>query len=310
MSKKYIYNGLKNKINKILNTTDNKGFILKSEATQHSINNIKVLAKNISNIELQILINDVHILYNSDSYLFKSEVANKLNNKLITFGESVTSNLTKIYPENYNEFISTVVNVLTEHSDNSAIVGGFVRDTLLNKNTSEIKDIDFVTDIPYDILVSLFTSANLKVKEVGKQFLVLLVVDPQNSNNQIEIANYRTDINQTGRSTDVRIGSIDEDANRRDFTINALYYNLTTKEVLDPTGYGINSIMSNELKFIGNPKDRIKEDYLRVFRFYRFIGKGLIPHPKSLSTCRSMFAEAIKNTEPQRIVNEIERIVL
>lgn len=112
------------------------------------------------------------------------------------------------------------------------------------------------------------------------------------------------------RPTEVEIGTIHDDAMRRDFTINALYENPVTGEILDPTGKGLSDVKNRVLRFIGNPKDRIQEDYLRVFRFYRFLAcKGLTPDIKSMKACRQYFNEAYENTTSERVRLELERMV-
>lgn len=112
------------------------------------------------------------------------------------------------------------------------------------------------------------------------------------------------------KPSSVEIGNIYEDAVRRDFTINALYENPLTGEILDPTGKGLSDVKGRTLRFIGNPKDRIQEDYLRVFRFYRFLAtKNLNPDVKSLKACRQFFDEAYKNTTPERVRLEMERLI-
>ena len=128
----------------------------------------------------------------------------------------------------------------------------------------------------------------------------------------VEIANFRKDgVTLDGRRpVEVEIGTIEEDAVRRDFTINALYENPITGQILDPTGKGLSDIKSRTLRFVGKPKDRIREDYLRVFRFFRFLAcKNLQPDIKSIKACREMFNESYENTTPERVRLELERMI-
>jgi hypothetical protein len=198
-----------------------------------------------------------------------------------------------------------VVEVLRA-SKNSCLVGGCVRDTLINK---EPKDFDFVTDIAYDDLERLFVDAGFTVKEAGKQFLVLIVTK---DGVDYEIANFRKDGTYVDgrRPESVEIGTIYDDAERRDFTVNALYLNLTDIQLIDPTGQGIDDIKEKTLRFVGKPKDRIEQDFLRVFRFYRFLDKGFTPESNSLSAVREFFSEAYTKTAPERIRVELERITM
>jgi len=202
--------------------------------------------------------------------------------------------------------LGKVLEVLQVHSNNSCLVGGSVRDILLDKKP---KDFDFVTDGTYNDLKNAFLEEGFEIKETGKQFLVLKVYK---NNKEFEIALYRKDGTYTnGRHPDnVEIGDIFSDAQRRDFTINSLYYNLNDMKLLDPTAKGIEDLLNKTLRFNGKPKHRIKEDYLRVFRFYRFLDKlSFKPDSKSIKAVRTLFNEAIKNTDGERVRNEIERIV-
>ena len=201
--------------------------------------------------------------------------------------------------------LSHIFFLLSEHSDNNYLVGGCVRDEFLD---IEPKDYDIVTDIHMDITKPLFEKHGWSVKECGEAFLVLNI---SKDGEQYEIANFRKEgVYLDGRRpTKVEIGTLEEDAIRRDFHINALYENPRTKQILDPTGKGLYDMKNRVLRFIGNPKDRIKEDYLRVFRFYRFLTcKHLDPDPKSLKACRQFFDEAYKKTKPERVRLELEKM--
>lgn len=192
-------------------------------------------------------------------------------------------------------------------SSNTRLVGGCVRDFILGK---EPKDYDIVTDLHMEDVIGRLTKEGWKVDETGKQFLVLTVSSPKG--NIYEIANYRKDgVYLDGRRPEaVEIGTIEEDARRRDFTVNAIYYNHKDSSIYSPIPSAISDLAARKLKFIGKPEERIKEDYLRVFRFYRFIQeKSFTPDIKSLKACRTHFEEAIKNTSGERIRNEIERMV-
>jgi len=193
--------------------------------------------------------------------------------------------------------------VLNAHSDNSFIVGGAVRDLLVNKTPH---DYDLVTDIPMEKLASIFEYGGFTVKKTGIAHLVLNVYL---NGYGVEISNFRKDVVCDGRQAECEIGTIEDDSFRRDFTINALYINTKGGDIVDPTGLGISDIKERTLRFIGKPKDRIREDFLRVWRFYRFINKGFTPNKRSLTACREMYNEAHERTTPERIRNEIEKML-
>ena len=203
-----------------------------------------------------------------------------------------------------------VTNILKSLSPNACLVGGFNRDAILGV---ESKDVDFATDTPYAILKYTFEKNNFTVKEEGEAFLVMMVSkkDANNESEFYEIANFRKDSDESdGRHPDeVSVGTIKEDGLRRDFTINALFYNLKDERLIDPTGQGIEDIMSNTLRFIGKPEDRIREDYLRVWRAFRLAKtKGLTMDRKTEKALRTMFKVAYEKSNPARVLQEMIKL--
>lgn len=194
--------------------------------------------------------------------------------------------------------------LLNSVSEHNYLVGGCVRDMLLEKTPH---DFDIVTNVPMDKIEEIFVDNGWKVNAVGKQFLVMFV---SKNDEEFEIANFRKEIGfSDGRRPDsVSIGDLQSDSQRRDFTINSIYFNPMTGEFLDPNN-GRKDIENKILKFIGKPRDRIKEDYLRIFRFYRFLlTTGFQADSISLRECRSHFIEAHGKITPERIRAEIEKM--
>ena len=202
-----------------------------------------------------------------------------------------------------NNNLLQVFMLLKSQSNNNYLVGGCVRDYLMGK---EPKDYDIVTDVPMETMRELFGQNGWSVDAVGENFLVMFV---SKGGNQYEIANFRKDgVYKDGRRPEsVEIGTLEEDAARRDFTVNSIYFNPMLGTYKDPNN-GIADVERRVLKFIGKPKDRIKEDFLRVFRFYRFLSKGFEPDKKSLRACREMFNMAYSKSTPERVRMEIERM--
>ena len=197
------------------------------------------------------------------------------------------------------KFIESNLNIqiLKELIPDLYMVGGCIRDII---NGVTPKDIDLCTSLSYDEVHTYIK--HLPNKDVGKQFLVNIV---ELNGEQFEIATFRKDKNNEQGIQ----GTIEEDSKRRDFTCNALYYNLQSDELIDLNG-GFEDCKNKVLKFRDKPKDRIIEDPNRVFRFYRFISeKGYTPDKKSLKAVRENFDFAIKNTNSQRVLKELERIV-
>lgn len=232
---------------------------------------------------LEALVNDLHLVMSGEEP--QLSVIGKEASRLVT-------NMSYRVTDHFrNEGISAttreVMMILNEASDKSCFVGGCVRDMLLGKSP---KDFDFVTDIDYDNLKSIFEGQGFTIKETGKNFLVLNVIK---NGEEFEIANFRKDgTYEDGRRPEsVSIGTIEDDAERRDLTVNALYFSIRKRIVIDPTGMGLDDIMNKTLRFVGNPKDRLQEDSLRAYRFYRFLGKGFYADPKSLRAVRTQFIE-------------------
>jgi len=205
----------------------------------------------------------------------------------------------------FSESVKELCKHLNHLSDNSCFVGGCVRDTLIGETPH---DFDFCTDINYDILKMYFEKNGYTVQEKGKQFLVLII---SKDGAQFEITNFRKDCTYTdGRRPDsVDIGTIEDDAKRRDLTVNSGYVNTKTLRVIDPSGYFIEDIKTKTLRFIGNPKDRIQEDFLRGWRFYRFVSKGFKPEKTSLKAVRALWDEIYKKSTPERVRLEMEKII-
>ena len=206
----------------------------------------------------------------------------------------------------FNNYLLEIFSTIKSMDGEAYLVGGCVRDMLLGKTP---KDFDIVTNISIYDLIPVFEANNWKISCTG---VAMLVLNIYKRGNIFEIANYRKDSKTgDGRCPDfVEIGTIEDDAFRRDFTVNALYYNPWSGDILDPTGTGLKDLRNKILRFVGRPKERIVEDYLRIFRFYRFLAKGFKADSKSLKACREMFNEAYSKTTPERIRMEIEKMVI
>lgn len=185
------------------------------------------------------------------------------------------------------------------------IVGGCVRDILLNKN---VNDYDVVTNCNLDLLNFELIKNDWKIVEAGKQFLVTIV---SKNGFDYEISNFRKDGTYTdGRRPDfVEIGDINSDSERRDLTINALYMCPFTKEILDPTKKGLSDIKNRLIRMNGRADDRIKEDKLRIMRVYRFSNQLTFKIEKrTLKACRKYFNDMYAQVSAERVKNEIEKM--
>ena len=160
------------------------------------------------------------------------------------------------------------------------IVGGAVRNALLCRPVS---DLDIATTALPDDVMAVAEAAGLSVIPTGLQHGTVIVVIEGEA---FEVTTLREDVATDGRHADVRFTTAWEaDASRRDFTINALYCD-ARGTILDPLD-GLKDLAGPEIRFIGNPNQRIVDDYLRVLRFFRFFaeyGKG-DPNPDALAAC-------------------------
>jgi tRNA nucleotidyltransferase/poly(A) polymerase len=172
-----------------------------------------------------------------------------------------------------------------DKKEESYLVGGCVRDILLNKNP---KDFDVVTNIPIENVITEFSNNGWKVSEAGKQFLVCII---SKNGISIEIANFRNDLTYIdGRRPEaVEIGTIEDDWKLRDITINALYCNPFTGEILDPSKKGLLDLNNKIIRLCNNQKT-LTNDYLRIMRIYRFAIQYKFNIDKNtLTLCRKLF---------------------
>ena len=153
--------------------------------------------------------------------------------------------------------------MLTTAGHRALFVGGCVRNALLGMPVS---DMDLATDaLPQDVM-RLAEAAGLRAVPTGIDHGTVTIVSGGIPH---EITTFRHDIETDGRRAVVAYtADVAEDARRRDFTMNALYAE-PDGEVVDPLG-GLNDLQSRRVRFIEDAKARIREDYLRILRFFRF----------------------------------------
>lgn len=193
---------------------------------------------------------------------------------------------------------------ILELLNDSRLIGGCVRDALIGIANS---DIDIATKmLPIEVINKL-TENGIKVVPTGIQFgTVTAFLD----NEKFEITTLRKDINCFGRYANVQFtNNFEEDAGRRDFTINALSYCPIEEKLYDYFN-GLQDIEQKRVVFIGNAEERIKEDYLRILRFFRFSGNYAkqIDQP-SLAACIKLKGE-IKSLTRERIKLEMDKIII
>ena len=202
---------------------------------------------------------------------------------------------------------------LREAGFRACLVGGGVRDLLLGR---EPKDFDIATDARPEQVYKLFRNCRL----IGRRFRLAHV---QFGPEIIEVATFRAhgDDSEDGdgpsveRAADGRIlsdnvyGSIEEDAWRRDFTVNALYYDIDNFAVLDYTG-GIADLKAGVIRLIGDPVQRYQEDPVRMLRAVRFAAKlGFRLDPAAEAPLHRL-GHLLEKIPPARLFDEILKLFL
>ena len=199
-----------------------------------------------------------------------------------------------------------LLRALREAGYTAYICGGWVRDALLGHIGTESKGMDLVTSAPPDEVARVAESLGYKPRFVGKTFGITLV-------GGFEVATFRTDKSYSdGRHPDaVEFGvSPEEDAKRRDFTINALFYDPFDGVVIDYVG-GLEDLRAKRLRFIGDPHRRLAEDRLRAIRYVRFIGTlgEEWSDTDSLEAIKAMSGDIVPRLAWERIADEISRML-
>ncbi len=203
-----------------------------------------------------------------------------------------------------NKKIMRLFLVVRTHGGVLRFVGGAVRDALKG---IPVHDLDLATDLSPDELVEACTEEGLKTVPIGIKFgTVGVIIDDQ----VLEVTSLRKDVVTDGRHAEVEFtDNWEEDASRRDLTINAVYAD-EKGNVFDYYN-GIGDLENGVVRFIGSASQRIKEDYLRILRFFRFysiFGNEQIDK-KALVACVEN-REGLKKLSMERIRDEMLKILL
>ncbi len=193
----------------------------------------------------------------------------------------------------------SIVRKLNQAGHIAYFAGGCVRDFLMNQIP---KDYDIATNATPDEVEKLFS----KTVPVGKQFGVMLVIE---ENMSFEVATFRQEGEyRDGRHpSEVRFTSPEEDAKRRDFTINGLFYDPIKQEIIDYVE-GRTDIKKRIIKTIGNPEARFREDKLRLLRAVRFANNlGFSIEPTTWEAIKAMKTE-IQSVSQERVRDELIKL--
>ena len=194
-----------------------------------------------------------------------------------------------------------IIRRLRRNSFQALLAGGCVRDMLLGRRA---KDYDVATDARPEDVIRLFK----RTLKVGAQFGVVIVLI---EDRQVEVATFRTETGYAdGRHPDtVEFTGAAEDAARRDFTINGMFYDPLTERVIDYVN-GQADLKKRIIRTIGKPTERFGEDYLRMLRAIRFSTQlGFAIEPSTWSAICSN-ADKIRKISGERIAMELEGILV
>lgn len=188
--------------------------------------------------------------------------------------------------------------------DCARFVGGCVRDALLGRPVS---DVDIATTLPPDRVTRALKAAGLRAVPTGVEHGTVTAVS---GGHPFEITTLRRDVSTDGRRAVVAFTEDWlEDAERRDFTLNALYAR-RDGEVFDSSGRGVEDARAGRIVFMGDPVRRILEDHLRILRFFRFFawfGRGE-PDGPALAACAE-HKGAIASLAAERISTELLKLL-
>ena len=212
----------------------------------------------------------------------------------------------KLFPFYKSKEIIKIFSILEKNKPNeinvAMFVGGCVRKYLKNE---KIDDIDVATIFSPDQIIKKFEKENIRVIETGSDHgTVTLLYEGK----IFELTTLRKDIETDGRHAKVSFtDDWIEDSKRRDFTINSIYMDQRGK-IFDPQS-GLLDLKNNNLKFIGDPSERITEDYLRIIRFIRFSIQYNCQSDLKVIESIKLNLNGIKNISKERILSEFYKIL-
>jgi tRNA nucleotidyltransferase/poly(A) polymerase len=207
-------------------------------------------------------------------------------------------------PKQAREFAVEVVRRLRESGHQALWAGGCVRDQLM---ATLPKDYDVATDAVPERVREVF--GRRRTLEIGAAFGVVTVLGPKGAG-QIDVATFRRDAAYSdGRHPDaVTFSDAEHDAQRRDFTINGLFFDPLAEQVIDYVG-GQDDLQRHVVRAIGNPRDRIAEDKLRMLRAVRFAARfDFAIDPQTLAAIKEQAHELVI-VSAERIAAELRLIL-
>ena len=211
--------------------------------------------------------------------------------------------MTKLEPTKNPWMISPETRAVMDALGEARFVGGVVRNSLMGR---EVSDIDIATPLTPDEVTKRLEATKLKAVPTGVEHGTITAIS---NGRPYEVTTLRRDVSTDGRRAVVTFTTDwAEDAQRRDFTMNALYAD-ATGEVFDTVG-GVAVLKAGRVRFVGDPVTRIREDFLRILRLFRFhawYGKSEIDKP-ALQACAAEKA-GLRQLSGERIAKEMLKLL-
>jgi poly(A) polymerase len=200
--------------------------------------------------------------------------------------------------------VQELLALLNDEAGRTMMVGGAIRNALLDRT---VVDVDLATTLRPDEVMARAQSAKIKSVATGLDHGTLTLVKHGHA---FEVTTLRKDIETDGRRATIAYSqSFVEDAKRRDFTMNALYAD-HTGQVFDPVS-GLDDLRKGHLRFIGDAQTRIREDYLRILRFFRFFADYAQEaiDPEGLAACLEL-KDGLSTLSRERIGHEWLKLLM
>lgn len=238
-----------------------------------------------------------------------NEQSNASNNSTVI---TIPATNHSIHPDEINPKARKITQTLNEAGFKAYLVGGVIRDLLLGLHP---KDFDIATDARPEQIKALFKNSRI----VGRRFRLVHIMYGREI---IEVATFRAECNGAEKNNDQQkrsaggqilrdntYGSVEEDALRRDFTVNALYLDPNNLEIFDYT-QGISDLKNKTLRLIGDPILRYQEDPVRMLRAVRFASK--LDFQLCEASAKPIYeaAELLSNIPPARLFDENLKLFL
>ena len=230
-----------------------------------------------------------NIASKTDRYLYQKFGSDKTTKSLENIGQA--------------QIIFSYLNEPSEDCE-TRFVGGCLRNTISGES---VDDIDLATSLEPDEVKKKLNKKNIKIIDTGiSHGTITAILDKK----KFEITTLRKDVATDGRHARIEFTlKWEQDALRRDFSINAIYADIQGR-IFDPLD-GVSDLKNGKIKFIGEAEDRIQEDYLRILRYFRFFNKySKVEHDPHIIRSIKKYINGLNKISKERIFDELKKILI